>query len=367
MHGSPRPAFQSDRDAGERLAGRALELVDIPSVSRNEAALAHAVAGTLDGCLPLRLHADDCLFFCRSPAAHPLVVFAGHLDTVPPQGNLPGRLDESAVHGLGASDMKGGLAVMIELARWCAGRPLALHPGFLFFSREELPVSESPIAALLAAEPLLREADLVVVMEPTNNAVQLGCLGNLNADATFRGVSAHSARPWLGENAIHKAVRALQRIAAQTPRSVTVDGLAYTEVVSVTQIEGGLARNIVPDKVTCGLNLRYAPGRTPEDAEAELRALLGDDAIVSVSGNAPPGRVAIDNQLVTQLKEATSAPVEPKQAWTNVAEFNEAGIDAINFGPGDPTTAHRPDEHVAIAALYSCFDGLCRFLQGVQQ
>ena len=351
-------------DTARRLAQTTLTLVDTESISRNEGAIVEVVKAMIDTLVPT-LATDDSLFFASERTeGRPFVVFAGHLDTVPPQGNIPGRITNGAVHGLGASDMKGSLAVMIELARRL-GRERsqgAIDTGFLFFAREELSVEESPITGLLEASVELREADLVVVMEPTSNAIQLGCLGNLNADVTFSGTSSHSARPWLGSNAIHEAIGALQAVVTSPAREVTVDGLNFYEVVSITGITGGIARNVIPDQVTCHVNFRYAPNRSPDAAEERLRALVGPDAGFKVISNAPPARVATANPLVDRLRIATDAAVEPKQAWTNVAEFSAAGIDAVNFGPGAPEYADRADEQVAIGELVRSLSSLERFL-----
>lgn len=347
-----------------RLAETTLALVDTESISRNEGAIVEVVKAMIDTRVPT-LAADDSLFFASERTkGRPFVVFAGHLDTIPPQGNIPGRITNGAVHGLGACDMKGSLAVMIELARRLGREPpqAAIDAGFLFFAREELSIEESPITNLLEASVELREADFVVVMEPTSNAIQLGCLGNLNADVTFSGTSSHSARPWLGSNAIHDAIGALQTVAASSAREVTVDGLKFYEVVNVTGITGGIARNVIPDQVTCHLNFRYAPNRSPEAAEQQLRALVGPHAGFKVIGNAAPARVATANPLVDRLRIASNAAIEPKQAWTNVAEFSAAGIDAVNFGPGAPEFAHRADEQVTIDALVKSLSSLERFL-----
>ena len=346
------------------LAETTLALVDTPSESRHEATIVDAVTAMMDTRRP-SLALDDCLFYAPPRRADtPLVVFAGHLDTVPAQGNLPGRVDNAAVHGLGASDMKGALAVMIHLARWLDSDEIdtTIDAGFLFFAREELPIDASPITSLLEASSDLRESDLVVIMEPTSNAIQLGCLGNLNADVTYAGTSSHSARPWLGENAVHAAINHLQAVASSPARRVTVEGLDFFEVTNVTGIEGGIARNVIPDEVVCHLNFRYAPSRSPENAEAELRSLVGDGSSLEVVGNAWPARVTRDNQLVDRLRRASAASIEPKQAWTNVAEFSAAGIDAINFGPGTPESAHRSDEMVEIDALVQSLDSLKRFV-----
>ncbi|MGH2828434.1 MAG: succinyl-diaminopimelate desuccinylase [Actinomycetota bacterium] len=364
-------------DTARRLAQTTLALVDTESISRNEGAIVEVVAAMIDTRVPA-LAEDDSLFYVPTLGGlgrtaepprvqgRPLVVFAGHLDTVPPQGNLPGRIENGAVHGLGSSDMKGSLAVMIELIRRLdSGQPeVAIDAGFLFFAREELTIDASPIGGLLEASATLRDADLVVVMEPTSNAIQLGCLGNLNADVTFEGSSSHSARPWLGTNAIHRAIEALQTVAASSAKEVTVDGLSFFEVVNVTGITGGIARNVIPDRVTCHLNFRYAPNQSAEEAEQRLCSMVGRDASLEVMGNAPPGRVATDNPLIDRLRASSGAAFEPKQAWTNVAEFSAVGIDAVNFGPGAPEYAHRADEQVSIDALVQSLSSLERFLVG---
>ncbi len=354
----------SPSDLASRLAETTLTLVNTPSESLNEATIGKAVEAMIDTRRP-SLVQDNSLFYAPERRSdNPLVVFAGHLDTVPAQGNFPGRVSEDAVHGLGASDMKGALAVMIHLASWIdSARPeTIIDAAFLFFAREELTIDVSPITGLLEASADLRAADLVVILEPTSNAIQLGCLGNLNADVTYSGTSSHSARPWLGDNAIHAAIKGLQGVASSPARQVSVEGLEFFEVVNVTGIEGGIARNVIPDEVVCHVNYRYAPNRSPASAEATLQDLVGDASSLDIIGNAPPARVATDSKLVDKLRVASSAPLEPKQAWTNVSEFSAAGIDAINFGPGAPEYAHRSDELVEINALTECFTSLQRFI-----
>jgi len=256
-----------NRKPDERLAERTLALVNIPSVSRDEAQAMAYVRSELP--LEPAWSSEDVLFATsRRTAGQPLVLLAGHVDTVPAQGNLPGRIEDGAVVGLGASDMKGGIAVMIELARWAAESPPALDLAFLFFVREEVGVEESPLPRVFAEAPLVLESDLVIVLEPTDNAIHAGCLGNLNATLTFVGQSAHSARPWYGVNAIDLAVEGLAPVVAAAPLDVDVDGLTFVEVLSATRIAGGIASNVIPDLVEVGLNYRYAPGRTPEEPGA---------------------------------------------------------------------------------------------------
>lgn len=349
-------------DLADRLAERTLQLVDVPSESRREQELADLVAGEMPW-EPAYRDAET-LWFDASRDGRPLLVLAGHLDTVPAQGNLPGRLEEGRVVGLGASDMKGGLAVMLELARWLAGRQgeTALGVGFLYFPREEISVEESPLPRLFETG-LLDAADLVVVLEPTDNTIQAGCVGNLNARLTFRGVSAHSARPWTGVNAIARAVEALAPVVRLEPLDVVVQGLLFREVVTVTEIAGGIATNVVPAEATCTLNLRYAPGTTGEQALARVRSLLPEEVEVDVLSDSPPARVALDNPLVDRLRSAGGFAVEPKQAWTPVAQFAERGLDAINLGPGATRYAHGVDEQIESSELARTFEALRRFVE----
>jgi len=325
-----------DHDLGERLAARTLELIDIPSESRDEARLAEHVRGLLPGARDL---GDTCVL--AGPAEAP-VLLAGHLDTVPAQGNRPGRIDGARVHGLGASDMKGALAVMLELV--LAGAPYRC----LFFGREELPSSESALAPLLERDPL--EAELVVMMEPTACELHAGCLGNIGATWAFLGRSGHSARPWTADNAIERAAAGVTALAAQAPAPHVFDGLEFVEVASVTRIAGGIADNVIPDRAECHVNFRYAPGRTPAEAEARLAELCAGHGELRIESNSPSGPVATGPR-VAALVAAGGLTRAPKQAWTPVAEFGMAGLDAVNFGPGDPAQAHRRDESVEIAAL----------------
>lgn len=358
------PRVSADLD--ERLAKRALELIDLPSESRGEQALAEHVMRVLRGAgVAVRDAGDSCVLAGTTErGSRPLALLAGHLDTVPSQGNLPGRVEPGVVHGLGAADMKGALAVITELAidrAARAGEGDSVDLGFVFFGREELPNDESALQPLLEREPGLRTADLAIVMEPTAGALQAGCLGNVNATWTFRGRSGHSARPWLADNAVHIAARAIADLAEVKPVEHAFDGLTYTEVVSVTMVEGGIAGNVIPDSALAHVNYRYPPGMSPSEAVARLRELCGRRGELSVIANAPSGPVPQGNPLVERLRRAGDLAVEPKQAWTPVAEFGLAGVDAVNFGPGEPRLAHTRDERVQIAALARCYEVLDEF------
>jgi succinyl-diaminopimelate desuccinylase len=341
------------------LAQRTLDLVNIASESRSEAELYRYVLGAV----PLeQAYSDGESVLFAKRTGKPLVLLAGHTDTVPAQGNLPGRIEDGAVVGLGASDMKGGLAVMIELGRWAAEAELAHDLALLFFPREELGPAENPLPGVFERTGLVDEAQLVICLEPTDNTLQLGCLGNLNARAIFEGKSAHSARPWLGVNAIKLALDGLQQVLETEPRDVDVDGLVFREVISVTQLNAGIAANVIPAHAEAILNFRYAPDRTPESAVERVRELVGSG--VEILANSPPAHVASRSPLVEQLRAVGGFEVQPKQAWTNVADFAARGLDAINLGPGGTRYAHAVDERVEISELERTYDALQRFLAG---
>jgi succinyl-diaminopimelate desuccinylase len=343
------------------LAERTLQLVDTPSESGHEAACAAHVREAVP--LELRWHRGDTLLYTTGRTGKPVLLLAGHLDTVPAQGNIPGRIADGAVHGLGAADMKAGVAVMIELARWLAAeRPeLSADVDLLFFPLEEVDVALSPLPELFATG-LVDDADLVVVLEPTDNQIHAGCLGNLNATLTFHGESAHSARPWTGVNAIGIALEGLREVLALEPVDVDCDGLVFREVLSVTQLHAGVAANVIPGEARATLNYRFAPGRSREQAEARLRELVGTAGELRIDSNAPAADVKLDAPLLERLIELGALEVEPKQAWTPVAQFSERGLVAVNFGPGAPRYAHKVDEQVAIASLERSFDVLRRLV-----
>jgi succinyl-diaminopimelate desuccinylase len=350
----------------DRLAARTLELVDIPSESLHEAEIEALVRSLVpDWLAPETVCDAAALYAPHRRDGIPLVVLVAHYDTVPAQDNVPGRIDGGAVHGLGARDLKGGLAVALELLRDLDAAPAGGRDvGGLLFGREELPQVFNPLPALFERSGLLREASLAVLLEPTDGAIHAGCLGNLNAQLRFLGVSGHSARPWLAENAIERAIEGLAPLIAHERREAVVEGLSFWEVLSVTRLEAGIADNVIPDLALAHLNFRFAPDRTEAEAEAFLRDITPDGAELEILGTAPAGAVAAHSPIVTALIEAGAGAIEPKQAWTNVADFSVRGIDAVNFGPGDPAYAHRRDEQVTIDALVHAYETLRRFVGG---
>jgi succinyl-diaminopimelate desuccinylase len=344
----------------ERLGARLLEIVNVASESRQEAALAEHVLAQLPAA---RDAGDTCVLTgVTEKRDRPLVLFAGHLDTVPAQGNFPGRLEDGVVHGLGSADMKAGVAVMMELA--LAQLDASVDVGFVFFGREELPFGDSSLTPLLEREPGLRSADLAIVMEPTDNELHAGCVGNINATWTFRGVAGHSARPWLADNAIHRAGVGIAELAKLDPVDHVFAGLTFREVVSAVTVHGGVARNVVPDECVVEVNMRYAPGTSAQDAEAKLRALCEPHGEIVIDGNAPSGLVSTGPLIDRLVAAGDGLTLAPKQAWTPVAELTGAGVDAINFGPGKPLYAHRRDEQVEVEALVKSYNTLVRFLCG---
>jgi succinyl-diaminopimelate desuccinylase len=346
----------------DRLAARTLELVDIPSQSGEEDAIRARLLQLVPEGWEAEFAGDEAYLFApRRRAGLPLVTLAAHYDTVPAQDNLPGRIADGAVHGLGASDMKGGLAVALELARDLGLGTETADLALLLFGREELPAEHNPLPALFAGSELVHETTLAVVLEPTDLMIQAGCLGNVVARLTFHGTSGHAARPWLADSALERAARGLVPLFELPSRTTTVGGLEFHEVVSVTQLHAGIADNVIPGEATATVNLRYPPDREPADAESFLVSVVPDGATLDVLSNAPPARV-VDSPAVRALQRAGQLEIGPKQAWTNVADFTTRDLDAVNFGPGHTAFAHHPEERVVIPALVTAYEVLARFL-----
>jgi succinyl-diaminopimelate desuccinylase len=352
----------------ERLAARTLELVDIPSQSRSEQAIREHLLSLVPAEFVPEFAGDDAFLFARERRPGlPLVVLAGHYDTVPAQDNLPGRIANGAVHGLGASDMKGGVAVALELVRDLATAPAAsFDVALVLFGREELPPEFNPLPALFDGSRVVHEATLAILLEPTDGQLHLGCLGNMTGRIGFHGISGHSARPWLADNAIERAIEGLAPIVALERREAVLDGLSFYEVLTVTRIEAGIADNVVPDLATAHVNFRYAPDRTPEQAAAYLRSLVPATASMEITGDSPPAAPTVDAPLIRALRDVGDLAVEPKQAWTNVADFSSRDIPAVNFGPGATRYAHARDEQVEVAALVHAYETLWTFVGGEQ-
>ena len=343
------------------------DLMAVPSLSRQEAALADFVEKALDACpwLAVTRVGDNVVARTDLGRAHRLVL-AGHLDTVPPNANEEPRLDGDTLWGIGASDMKGGLAVMLDLAT-AVGDP-NIDLTWCFYAREEIGREDSGLVELWTQRPDLLEGDAAVLGEPTSGLVEAGCQGTLRVRLTLRGVRAHTARPFTGRNAIHRLAPLLRRVVEWPGREVVLDGCTYAEQLQVVSVDGGVAGNVVPDRAEVVINHRFAPDRRTAEAEASLHELLdpvveaeaGDEWELIDSGDgAPP---SLDHPMLASLLEKTGAPPKAKVGWTDVASFWEHGVPAANFGPGDPLLAHHPDERVSRAQLERARDVLAALI-----
>jgi succinyl-diaminopimelate desuccinylase len=349
----------------DMLAERTLALCRIASPIGQEQALADHVEAWARAHYPpthvYRLNHTLLLGTLEDP--RPTVALVGHLDTVPAHpGDAPPHRDGSRVVGLGSSDMKGGLAVMMALAEALPRETLPVNLLLLLYEREEGPYLESGLTPLFEQRPDLKKVAFAVAMEPTDCEVQVGCVGSLHATLRFHGRSAHSARPWQGENAIHKAGPLLAELLERPRREVVHGGFPFYEVMSVTKASGGRAKNVVPEAFELNLNYRFAPGRTVEQAQEDVQRLVAGRAEVSFTDLAPSGRVCADNPHYRRLLAAGGLTAAAKQAWTDVARFSAFGVDAVNFGPGETAQAHQAHESCGVEPLERAYRALEKFL-----
>ena len=349
----------------DALARTTLALCAIPSPTGAEAALANHVEAWASRLWEpaQRVRVGHSFFLGRRQDARPTVALVGHLDTVPahPETGVPRRETDRLV-GTGASDMKGGLAVMMALADSLPLDELPVNLVLALYEKEEGPYAQSGLGPLFEHVPELSRARFAVALEPTDGVVQVGCVGSLHATLRFRGRAAHAARPWQGVNALHLAGPLLTELLGLKPRDVECEGFRFREVITATLAEGGRARNVVPDVFTLNLNVRFAPGRTSADAEADLRRLVAGRAEVEVTDRSPSAPVCALNPFFQRLVRATGRPATAKQAWTDVARLAEKGVEGVNFGPGETAQAHQAQESASVAALGAAYSTLAGFL-----
>lgn len=345
------------------------QLSAIPSVSGTEAALADAVEARLRASrAPLRIERVGANVVARTELGHAQrIVLGGHLDTVPANGNAAPRRAGDVLHGLGTADMKGGLAVLLALADDLANGRARFDVTLVFYEGEEVADEHNGLRRLFEEAPELVQGDLAILLEPTGGWVEAGCQGTIHVRATFDGVRAHSARPWMGTNAIHRAAPLLEKSANFGAATVDVDSLEYREALQAVRIEGGIANNVVPDRCAVVVNRRYAPSRSLDDAVAEIVAFCTEAGadhveVLNASMAAPPNLM---NPLIAEMIGVYDLPVRPKLGWTDVARFAAHGIAACNFGPGDPELAHTADERVEHASLDVCL-GLLEVFVGIR-
>lgn len=286
------------------------------------------------------------------------VLLVGHTDTVPLQGETGARIDGDRVHGLGATDMKGGLAVMIHLIE-ALGTDRIVG---VFYAGEEGPIKDNQLGPVLDTVSGLTSARAGIVLEPSNRELQAGCNGVINATVSFEGEPAHSARPWLGVNAVTRSGPFLVVMDALEPEVHEVGGLIFKEVISVTKASGGIANNVIPGRFDLNVNYRFAPDRSIEDAERHLRAVCASADAIDITDLAPAALPSVDAPLFVALATAAGAPVTPKQGWTDVAQLSVRGIPAVNFGPGETDLAHKPGESVRIDDLEWAYESLRKVL-----
>ena len=348
------------------LDGTALTaaLVDVESVSGNEAHLADLVEAALGQYPALGVERDGNVVMARTSTGRAQrVALAGHLDTVPVAGNVPSSIDGERLRGCGTSDMKSGVAVQLRLAHLVGSG--AMEPGvdltWIFYDCEEVDSARNGLGRIAAQRPEALAADLAVVLEPTSCLVEAGCQGSLRVEITTAGRRAHSARSWLGENAIHAAAPVLSRLVAYEARTVEVDGLTYREGLNAVGIHGGVAGNVIPDECTISVNYRFAPDRSEEAAKAHVREVF-DGFAIDILDSAASARPGLDAELAKAFVAAVGADPQPKLGWTDVARFAQLGIPALNYGPGDPNLAHKPEEYVEIARIGEAEAALVRFL-----
>lgn len=340
------------------LLAAAAELVAIPSVSRAEQAIADHVESRLRSMEGLEVFRVADNVVARTRLGLPArVVLAGHLDTVPPaEGNHVARVDGDTLAGVGAADMKGGLAVMLDLARALGrGGATCQDATFIFYAAEEVAREHSGLLALAAAHPDLLVGEAAIVCEPTGCVLEAGCQGVLKASIRLAGQRAHVARPWSGRNAVHRLGPLLSAIGAWPTRQVGIDGCTYQESLQAVGVSGGVAANVLPDLAELEVNYRFAPDRDVDGASRVLRELLEpwleESDTFEVADSAPAARPSLGHPVLARLVVAADGKVRAKLGWTDVAFFAERGVPAANFGPGDPEAAHTPGEFVTGASL----------------
>ncbi|WP_298251643.1 succinyl-diaminopimelate desuccinylase [uncultured Arthrobacter sp.] len=359
---TPAPELDPTSDVAQLTA----RLIDIGSVSGNEEALADAVEQALRGLDHLEVVRDgDCVMARTTLGRGERVILAGHLDTVPlpttpgARGTVPSTWEGGTLYGRGATDMKGGVAVQLALA--AALTTPSRDITFVFYDHEEVEASLSGLGRVAVSRPDWLAADFAVLLEPTDGTVEGGCNGTARFDVRIAGKASHSARAWMGVNAIHGAAEVLVRLRDHEPATVHVDGLDYRESLNAVRITGGTAGNVIPDSTVIEVNYRFAPDKTPDEAEAYVRTLLeGFD--VERTDTAAGARPGLQHPAAAAFVAAVGADPKPKYGWTDVARFSALGIPAVNFGPGDALLAHTDDEHVHADAIRACLDALLTWL-----
>ena len=355
------------------VAELARQLVDIPSVSGDESAIADAIETALRAATHLEVLRDGNAVLARTALGRDKrVLIAGHIDTVPIKGNVPARWndDGSELVGRGSVDMKAGVAVQLALA---VALTEPVHDvTWIFYDLEEVEATRNGLGRVARNQPAWLEGDFAILGEPTSGAIEGGCNGTLRAEVRIPGVAAHSARAWKGVNAIHGAAPLLATLAAYEPRTFAVDGLEYREGINAVGIRGGIAGNVIPDECVVTINYRFAPAWTADEAKVRLEHVVNNAGLarwaITYTDVSPGARPGLDAPLAASFAAAVSGePPRAKLGWTDVARFGELGIPAVNFGPGNPELAHSDDESCPVSDIENCHAALAAWLTGGTQ
>jgi succinyl-diaminopimelate desuccinylase len=350
-------------DLSKNLVELTLDVCNIESVSGSEQVLADAVFDALNAFSHLEVTRDADCVVARTNLGRERVIIAGHLDTVPPSGNLPAQLHhferEQTIVGRGSVDMKGGIAVMLKLAAELSNPKKDIT--WIFYDHEEVDSSLNGLGRLSRNHPELLEGSFAILCEPSSGLVEGGCNGTMRALVSAKGKAAHSARPWMGENAIHAASGILNTLVSFQPETIAVEGLDYRESLNAVRVSGGIAGNVIPDSAKVEVNYRFAPSKNAKDAEDHLRELFAGFEL-EVVDSAEGARPGLDSDLAKEFLSATNTVAKPKYGWTDVARFSALGIPAVNYGPGDPSLAHADNENVPVGHLFDVESGLRRWL-----
>jgi succinyl-diaminopimelate desuccinylase len=349
-------------DLSRDAAALTADLVNVPSVSGSEAALAGLIETALAGLPHLTRHRDGNTIVARTGLGRPQrVILAGHIDTVPLAGNLPARAADGLLYGCGSCDMKSGVAVQLRLAASLTAPSRDIS--YVFYDCEEVEAERNGLLRLSRNAPELLAGDLAVLLEPSGGLIEGGCQGTMQAEISTHGVRAHSARSWMGHNAIHAAADVLGILRSYQPREPEVDGLTYHEGLNAVGISGGVAGNVIADECVVKVNYRFAPDRSVEQAAGHLREVFGGFD-VAITDAAPGARPGLTHPAAAALLAAVGGTPRAKFGWTDVARFAELGVPAVNYGPGDPNLAHTAGEHVPLAQIAECEAKLRAWLSG---
>ncbi|MFI6418885.1 succinyl-diaminopimelate desuccinylase [Streptomyces sp. NPDC050842] len=348
--------YETRLDLSKDGAALTAALVDFPSVSGTEQPLADAIEQALRTLPHLTVDRYGNNVVARTRLGRTeRVVLAGHIDTVPIADNVPSRLDEDGIlWGCGTTDMKSGVAVQLRIAATVPEPNRDLT--FVFYDNEEVAADLNGLGKVAAAHPDWLEGDFAVLLEPSDAQVEGGCQGTLRVILHTAGERAHSARSWMGSNAIHTAAPILARLAAYEPRKPVIDGLEYHEGLNAVAIAGGVATNVIPDACTVTVNYRYAPDRSPAEALAHVREVFADCDIAEfvIDDESPGALPGLSHPAAEAFMKAVGGSAQPKFGWTDVSRFSALGVPAVNYGPGDAIYAHKRDEHVAVDKIHHC-------------